>query len=384
MSFQRVGRPNNIWDQIEEIWRRLEDLYAYAIIPQNNPNADSPDVVYVPISVIDTPTINLTLSGMALSADVVPAGLPRVPPPGYFGDGNDGDVTVAIDRTLGSMEALYCDDLTIDAGVTLTVNGYTAIYVDGTLTLNGKISASGTDGGNGDPNAGAVGGNGGAQGTSPNPFYDALGGSRPGGDAQANGADGLDYTAEFLSCKDDAERTGAAGGDGSGVGAGTGGIGGAGLLGLIYSPRNYADATILVRPFLGYISLPFAAAAFPGGDGGGGGGANDGGGGCGGGGGHACNISIIARHVVWGPAGAIEAKGGNGGDGGASDGDGGGGGGGCGGNGGIVILCYEDETGVRNVDVSAGTGGTGGTSVSADPGEDGSGGYDGVVIDLGA
>lgn len=312
----------------------------------------------------------------------IPANIARAP--GYFGDGSDGDVTVAVDRVLETFETLYCDNLTINAGIVLTVNGNTPIYVKGTLTINGKILASGTDGGDGDPNAGAVGGAGGSQGGSPNAYYEALGGSRPGGDAQTNGTDGLDYTTNFFTCKNDAAQTGAAGGNGSGAGAGTGGVGGAGLLGPIYAPRNYADATMLSHPAPYVYAVLFAASAMPGGDGGGGGGETDGGGGCGGGGGHACNIAIIARHIVWGAAGAIEAMGGQGGDGGASDGDGGSGGGGCGGNGGLIVLCYETETGSRNCVVTAGAGGTGGTSVSGGTGENGSDGYDGVVVDLGA
>jgi hypothetical protein len=75
-SFKRVGLPDNIWDQIDEIWRRLTDLQAYAITPQNNPAEPDPGVVYIPIAVVDTPTVDLTLNGMALSADVVVDGDP--------------------------------------------------------------------------------------------------------------------------------------------------------------------------------------------------------------------------------------------------------------------------------------------------------------------
>ena len=348
---------------------------------------------------LDNQNANVVFAGPATGAAAPPtmralvaADLPAAatePPPGYYGDGSDGDVTVAVDRVLDPYETLYCDNLTIDAGMKLTVNGYTPIYVKGTLTINGTISASGMDGGNGDPNTGAAGGAGGTGGESPNGFYSAINDGQAGGNAQQPGiaglnADDLDPPIEFFVCIADVGKTGAAGGDGSGAGAGVGGAGGTGYEGTVCLPRNYTHATLLVLPVIGWTSIPFAAASYSGGDGGGGGGETDGGGGSGGGGGHACNVSIIARHIVWGAAGAIEAKGGVGGDGGASDGDGGGGGGGHGGNGGIVILCYETETGDRNVVVSKGTGGTGGTSVSADPGENGPDGYDGVVVDLGA
>jgi hypothetical protein len=307
-------------------------------------------------------------------------------PPGYFGDGSDGDVTISADADLSDYGAWpHFDNLTIDAGKTLTcdTNAMPVIFVRDTLTLNGTIANNGGAGDNGNNNSGASGANGGeggAHGTvyiivAPNGVDGAMSGA-----ATTNGSDGVPFGGDVIRALDDTPLTGAAGGDGSGAGAGTGGAGGVGAVGEVCMPiKNYARASLL--NLLGsFVTIPNSVT---GGAGGGGGGANKGGGGGGGAGGFAGIVSIIARHIVWGAAGAIEAIGGDGGNGGNSDGDGGGGGGGAGGNGGIVILCYESETGTRDVDVSGGDGGTGGTSVSASAGANGPNGYDGVVIDLG-
>jgi hypothetical protein len=407
-SFDRVGLPDNIWDQIDELKRRLDDLYANAVIPQDNPADPNPGVVYIPIAVIDTPTVDLTLEGMALSADVVVDGDPTHflngaggwtapaggggPPAGYYGNGSDGGVIVSADISLDTLGTLlHFDNLTIDAGHVLKLDESSSIipvvFVKDTLTINGMIRNNGSDGGAGDPNSGAMGGAGGLDGQGGTCYFAfAAGGiaGKAGGDATLDGGDGDNavFPSGIVVAVGSAPQNGAEGGDGDGAGHGIGGIGGMGQWGGgPFHPHDYQTASTLY--VAGNDSL-WMADDIPGGSGGGGGGQNDGGGGAGGGGGHAGDIVIIARHIVWGVAGAIEAKGGNGGDGGASDGDGGGGGSGPGGNGGMVILCYEDETGVRNVDVSKGTGGTGGTSVSANAGANGPDGYDGVVIDLGA
>jgi hypothetical protein len=321
-------------------------------------------------------------------------GAPGGIPPGYFGDGHDGDVTISADTTLTSI--MYYDNLTIDAGKALdwdVTNGYAPIvFVKDTLTINGTIRNNAADGGNGFGNSGSTHGIGGDNGIPGgllgNNTNQVAVDSGNGGDAGQNGGDGSN-TEDSLSpaiwiAYNQTPLSGAAGGNGSGAGAGTGGAAGAAssLVGFFAPVSSYTVATQLVFMLHNDILSPLST--YPtSGSGGGAGGANDGGGGGGGGGGMGGNVSIIAQNIVWGAAGLIEATGGNGGNGGNSDGDGGGGGGGAGGNGGIVILCYATETGTRNVDVSGGDGGTGGTSVSASAGANGPDGYDGVVIDLG-
>lgn len=58
-----------------------------------------------------------------------------------YGQGTDGDATIAANTTLS--RDWYYNNLTINNGVTLTTSGY-RIFVKGTLTLNGTISVSGT------------------------------------------------------------------------------------------------------------------------------------------------------------------------------------------------------------------------------------------------
>jgi parallel beta-helix repeat protein len=292
-------------------------------------------------------------------------------PPGYFGDGSDGDVTISADTML-SLIAHY-NNLTVDTGYILTVESRLPIYVKDTLTINGTIRSPHYNSGSGGNNSGATGGAGGDG----EPY------GKNGGNANANGGDGDPPQTGFDQVLSSSPETGANGGNGA---VGSGGIGSGGIDSDVYYPGNYASATTGQR-HVNQVTVSSdltISNAVPGGSGSGGGGATKGGGGAGGTGeSRQGYLSIIARNIVWGAAGAIECLGGDGGNGGNSDGDGGGGGGGAGGNGGIVILCYATETGTRNVDVSGGTGGTGGTSVSASAGANGPDGYDGVVIDLG-
>jgi hypothetical protein len=293
-------------------------------------------------------------------------------PPGYFGDGSDGDVTIGADTLLGTV--VHCNNLAINSGFILTVESRLPIFVKDTLTINGTIRSPYADASGGGNNYGSTRGPGGTG--EPN------GGD--GGNANSNGHDGVLPQIDFDQVLTAGPKTGANGGNGA---VGSGGTGSGGIDSDTYYPRDYTAAVIGQR-HLNTVTISSdltISNAVPGGSAGGGGGATKGGGG-GGGVGYSRQsyLSIIAAHIVWGASGAIESKGGNGGNGGNSDGDGGGGGGGAGGNGGIVILCYASETGTRNVDVSKGTGGTGGTSVSASAGANGPDGYDGVVIDLGA
>lgn len=99
-------------------------------------------------------------------------------PAGLFGSGVDGDHVVNIDEN--AIASMFYDNLTVDAGETLTLAGW-IVFVRDTLTLNGTISAEG--------NAGATGGAGGAGGAAL--VANDVGGSGVGGNGSgANGGGG--------------------------------------------------------------------------------------------------------------------------------------------------------------------------------------------------
>jgi len=86
-----------------------------------------------------------------------------------FGDGSDGDLTVAAPANFSATK--FYNDVTIDAGQALTWDTPNAIlFVNGTLTVNGSITSSGVAGSNGTAAANssqatsATGGVGGASG----------------------------------------------------------------------------------------------------------------------------------------------------------------------------------------------------------------------------
>ena len=84
-----------------------------------------------------------------------------IAPTGWFGDGSDGSYT--LDGVQASVSGLFTRvsateyvllrdaffvNLTVSLGVTLKPSGF-RVFANGTLTLNGVISGSGTNGGNG-------------------------------------------------------------------------------------------------------------------------------------------------------------------------------------------------------------------------------------------
>ena len=73
-----------------------------------------------------------------------------------YGDGSLGDATIAVSETLNGDR--YYENLTIDAGVTVTTAGF-LLFVRGVLQNNGTISNPGAPG---DPAAVTVGGSPGA------------------------------------------------------------------------------------------------------------------------------------------------------------------------------------------------------------------------------
>jgi hypothetical protein len=251
-----------------------------------------------------------------------------------FGDGSDGDVTIAANTTL--TRDMFYNNLTINAGIVLNTGGY-RIFVKGTLTNNGTIERNGNDAT--DSAADAVGAVGAALPTN------SLGGSGAGGA-------GIQVNA--------GESVSGSGGGGGGVvvilaetldnGSGTisanGGEGGNAYLATAPGGTNYPTGSggAATAPIDGIRGLPLSISArtlnsIILGGGGGGGGPNSG------------SEAVNA-------GGSVDpSMGGAGGNGGTIDatgevGGGGGGGGGC------IILIYNSAT-WGTEQANGGVGGTG-------------------------
>lgn len=252
-----------------------------------------------------------------------------------YGDGSDGDVTIAADTT--PTRDMFYNNLTINATKVLTpYNG--RLFVKGTLINNGIISANGID---------AVGGSGGG----------SVGMGSAGADGKETdlGQDGDNSDATT------ATQLGGSGGDGGDNGAFSGGNGGGGAAAPATLARSVAVHVDKVR--------------YWGAGRGGGSGASDGGGGggaerTGAGGGGAGFTYIFARHIV--NNGTIRANGGKG-SASTSTGDSGGGGGG---GGGPIVMVYQTATWGTEV----ANGGIGGAGTGT--GDAGQNGGDGVIIKI--
>lgn len=236
-----------------------------------------------------------------------------------FGNGSDGDETIAGDTTL--TRDMFYDNLTVNGGIVLTTDGF-RIFVRGTLTNNGTIR------------------NNGATGT------DDLGGAGGGGGSLGAGGVGADLN-------DDADdldpALGGDGGDGDNLGSVVTLPTGGGL-------RGSPQAILLHEPDGALI-------------GGGGGGGSGSGGGHGGGSGGGGVICIIAK-TLDNSGGIIEA---NGGDGFAMSDDLKGPGGGGGGF--ISILSNDFSAGTEQC--LAGAGG-----VNSGSGANGDNGVAGTVVKI--
>lgn len=262
---------------------------------------------------------------------------------GLFGTGVDGDVTISANTTMaGNMHAR---NLTVDNGFVLTTASY-AIYVSGTLTVNGTIR---NIGGNG-ATAGTAGGN---PGTA---FYGGAGGAGAGGTAAGTAG---------------TSNTNCVGGAGGAGGSGSGGAGGGG--GTSTTPALSAGGPNLNRtpwgafsPMIQSSTAKYTASA------GGGGGGGDGTSGAGGGGGGG-TITIFARDIA-AASGTISVNAGNGGA--ATGGNRGGGGGG---GGGFLIVISTSGAVAAGLTLTA-AGGTGGAGFGT--GTNGSNGSAGSTIDL--
>jgi hypothetical protein len=287
-----------------------------------------------------------------------------------YGDGSDGDVTIAAPTTL--TRDMFYDDLTVNNATTLTVGGY-KIFVKNVCTNNGTISAAGGAGGNGGngtvSNPGAAGSAGAATVTG------TIGGSGSAGGAGGLGGNNANGSAGTASA--------AATGDGGGGGnSGTGGAaqeGETGGNGPAAGALTIAKVRHLTPHMIRGLTINLTGT---GGSGGGGGGGHESGHGGGGGGGGASGgmLWLAAREIA--NSGTISANGGAGGNGGtgfdaAVLGHGGGGAGGGGGGGGMVYLVYSSLT-PGTITSSGGALGTGGNGFAA--GANGVAGSAGIVL----
>ena len=335
----------------------------------------------------------------------------------WFGNGNDGDVTISGNTTLTA--DMFYNNLTVNTGVTLTTAGY-RVFVKVTLTTvgTGKIDWIGNNGGNGGDGEAYDGGNsaGGVAGTAAAALADGfLSGSVAGkagggggiGKESTNGEDGGAATAGnnvsiAIGTDGNAGGTGGAGGSANGFTGGAGGATAAGGTATVATTKPFCAAW-------GVLMLDFSTPATPAkyttsasgssASGGGGGGAGQTGAG-GGGGGSASpgGVGVIAANIIVNAGtisynGGIGGNGGNGGNGSGSGGNngpgGGGGGGGAGGNGGVLLMIYNRLTNTGTIECAAGTGGTKGikgasfnTATAAVDGADGAAGDAGVLIQL--
>ena len=342
-----------------------------------------------------------------------------------FGDGSDGDVTISTNTSL--TRDMYYDDLTINAGVTLSPSGY-RIFVKGTLTVNGTIARDGNDGGNGGNGGNAYDFGGGSAGSAGTAGSALSAGTLPGslaGKVGKIGAAGV-TTTEFnvvgndgVSGDNGADTNnscgvngviGVNGGDGGAAGGQSGGVGGSGGSAGTANQATYQPRAIPTAiSFIGWsTATPYiiTSSASSGGVGSGGSGAisagasggraaSGGAGGSGGGGSQGGIMVISAKNIIINSGGSIEAIGGNGGDGGdggngwrndvgGRPGGSGGGAGGSGGQGGIIVLIYNSLTNDGTISVAGGSGGTGGSGSAATyggalDGQDGNNGLTGTT-----
>jgi hypothetical protein len=275
-----------------------------------------------------------------------------------FGDGSDGDVTIAAGTTTLTRDMFY-NNLVVTG--TLATDGF-RIFVKGTIsgagTIQGVTGNNGSNGVNGANHAARTGGAGGTS-SGTGPLKTVAGGA--GGNSPLNGSG----SAGTVGSSGGAGQTGKSGGNGS-AGADPLGAGGAGG---VYGKGDAYKNSLIASGF--YITNAGAIAALTtpssGGGGGGGssdsGGSTDGGGGSGGGGG-ASGGTILLVVKNWTGTFTITSVGGNGGNGGNGDAvvQGGNGGGGGGGNGGTAIIIYGSKTWTGSYTLTGGTGGTGGTN----------------------
>lgn len=269
-----------------------------------------------------------------------------------FGDGSDGDVTIAAGTTTLTKNMFY-NNLTLNG--TLATGGY-LVFVKGTISGAGKLQ--GVLGNNG---SNAVNQTGGAGGTSSGGFLKTTAGG-----AGANGGSGssqVGYSPSATSVNlygigvSSAASVGGTGGNApsyAGAVGATGAIPTAPYVGLQKSPMSYFALDISATG-----STIFYTAAGQAGGGGSAGTDTSGGNYGGGGGGAGASGGIVWLNAyAWTGTFTIESKGGVGGNGGNGL-SGGGGGGGAGGSGGTSVVTYNKKTWAGSYTLTGGAGGTG-------------------------
>ncbi len=323
---------------------------------------------------------------------------------GLFGDGSDGDVIISTNTTLTADK--FYNDLTINTGVTLTTYGY-AVYVLGTLTINGtgKIENDGGDGGDGGNASSGIAGIGGIAGIAPGGATFTAGKSGAAGVAGVvgsigtttqgnNGVNGTDANPSLGGNGGNGGNGGVDSGGGPPV-ATTGGVGGIATgenitvkaTAFENSDNLSGTETVNNKKLTGNGSTSGTSLS-PGASAGSGGSGNTNNesnntratGGSGAGGASGGVLFIVASTIV--NNGTISADGGNGGNGGnpTNPSNSGFSGGGGGGGGGAVILTYETLTNNGTINASGGIGGVKGTGQGS--GGDGVNGTDGTVYKL--
>jgi hypothetical protein len=300
----------------------LQENFTYrGEIVDGNCNPIYTDEVAITVSVTTDSTVQSTSTqfGTNVLVDVDTSnGQVKLTPLGVFntGTGVDGVFNSAGNATLAGGTYNYTS-FTINSGHVITVTGSTPlqIFVTGTATINGILQLTGEDGGNGNnniaPGVGGAGGGGGgsAGGTGGDAIPPNTSLTYHGADGTGQGA-GVGGISEFVTSLD-----GQGGGGGSYATVGTSSFhagGGGGIGGPTYG-------NVFISTLMGGSGGAGGA-----GDDDGGAGSSDGGGGGGGGGGA---VRISANAITIGASGVIVADGGTGG----SCGNGGSGGGGSGG-----------------------------------------------------
>ena len=261
-------------------------------------------------------------------------GYAGMPVDGFFGSGEHGDlvfdgttaVVLAVNgitlQTLTPASNVYtltadvvADDLTVNSGVQVKVNGY-RVFVAGTLTLNGRITANGADGeGVVDANGDGAEGHGGPGGVGYNAhtLAGSLAGGTGGAQGGGTGSAGGTSTKAPRGAKTGADLAGTPGNMQGAVGGNNATSG--------TSPGSGGTVTVPsedVSPTAGIIWNAISGKhgngdAFTGGSGGGGGaGSTSAGNGGGGGGGAGGGVMVLAYRGFTG-SGSAEVKGGNGG-----------------------------------------------------------------------
>ncbi len=277
-----------------------------------------------------------------------------------WGNGADGSATISMNTSLTSDK--YYTDLTIDAGSTLTLNGY-VLHASGTLTWNGTIAA-----GNGANASGKTAGT-------------NTRGSLPTIDGKNGGSKGTSSNSNITGNAGQSCNVDSSGGDG--ISASASNLGGTGWKTVLL---DVISVTVLPRS----VSFGHYAGSASG-DGSiwnGTHGANTGGDG-GGSGANGQTAQIIAKNIVFGGASSATGTGGNGANGGngVCDGDGmaeGGGVGGSAGSGSLFDIVYKTKTGsLFSSTLTGGTKGTGGIGCGGGGnGLDGMNGNSGAILEL--